>query len=285
MARPFSDVDPRRMNAEPKRKKRKDRKKPDPKQTYVEAGKVAEAELYKKPIAPGIILEPGPNDNWRWTSPHSDFSLWEVQLHTAFGTRSVALVDVFVRQLRDLCPDEWDADLHRWKTNETYLNAALALVNDVQPRNASEASLAAQMVAIHWLQMRLAHDALNRHGMVLEKQAALASKLARTYTMQLEQLRAMRGEKKPVRQTITVRKTLKQEVHYHDHRTGGGAETDGQPQAKDGGDLHNATAGMSAARPALPRPHEVNGEVVPFPGDAERAVSPPRRAKSGRSEG
>ena len=183
-----------------------------------------------RPLSPGVMFEPNGKDGYVITSPHSDLELWELQLADGFGTRSSSVMRTFMGQLKRLVPEAWDESAQRWKPHETELNAALAMVADVQPRNVMEAALAAQMVAIHWMQMRLSAQALNRGHGILERDAALAGKLARTYVMQLEALAKLSGKQKTARQSIRVRKELHQHVHYHHDR--GAKEYDGQPQGR-----------------------------------------------------
>lgn len=277
MARPKSDIDPKRVNLEGTRKRgRKLRDRPEPLPSQKQGEVDALAKVKRMPVNPGVMLEPA-EDGWLYTPPHNDTNLWELEVAASLGTRSHSVVNVFLRDLRKLSGTAWDADLQRWKADETELNAALSMVADIKPRSTQEAALAAQMVAIHWMQMRLSAQALNNGGMILDRDAALASKLARTYTMQLDTLQALRGRAKGTRQTIRVRRESHHHQHMHWHR--GDGENDGRPQATDGWELR---AAKPAERPALPCPDEINGEVVPFPGDGQRSVSPSRRAKSRR---
>ena len=110
------------------------------------------------------------------------------------------------------------------------------------------------------MQMRLSASALNNGNMVMEKEAALASKLARTYAMQLERLEAMRGRRRTAKQSITVRKELHQHVHYHDAR--GGADLREHPH-----EPRTTAIGQCATLPS-PQPC---GEVVPIASGARKA--------------
>ena len=95
--------------------------------------------------------------------------------------------------------------------------------------------------------------------------AVAAGKLARTFTLQMEALRSMRGRKRATRQSITVRKELHQHVHYHRGEDGNG----GQP--------HERPAAIVDQRPALPSP-QPGGEPLPMPGDeGEGAMQAARR--------
>lgn len=231
MARPCSNVDPANLNVDPKAKrKRPDRKRPDPLPSAKADEARARARAEKRPASPGVMLEPAGDHSWRTVSPHNDPGLWELQIADAFGTRSQSVSRTFLRDLKHLCRQQWDEDLQRWKTDETEMNAALAMVADIRPRNTMEAALAAQMVAVHWMQLRLSQQAL-RNNHVYEADAATAGKLARTFTMQMDSLRALRGRKKTSKQSITVRKELHQHVHYHHHR--GDEEDDRQCHGRD----------------------------------------------------
>ncbi|GAC1582579.1 MAG: hypothetical protein NVS3B5_17010 [Sphingomicrobium sp.] len=85
------------------------------------------------------------------------------------------------------------------------------------------------------------------------KTVAMAGKLARTFAMQMEALRATRRRGNTAKQSIKVRKETHQHVHYHM----GDSETDGQPQA--------TRARQSKELSALPSPDQ-GGEVVPLAG-------------------
>ena len=253
----MTDIDPKRLHVgQGEQECRKQRELPDP-PAYVKAEQAAAlSRVKRRPLSPGVMLEPrrGDQPGWDVTSPHKDHDLWELQLADAFGTRSLSVMETFMRDLKALTRQDWDTDARQWKANERELNAALAMVADHKPRNTAEAALLAQMVAVHWMQMRLSARALSGGALIYEKEAALAGKLARTYAMQLEALRSLRGGKRPTRQTIIVKKESSQHVHYHRH--GGAGESGGECHATDG-------AGQPAAVPALPSPDEAR-RVVPI---------------------
>ncbi|HUD92039.1 hypothetical protein [Sphingobium sp.] len=252
MVRPSSDIDPGNLNVNPTpKRKRKIRSRPEPLQGVKDAQPAALARQKKRPASPGVMLEPAGEYGWQITSPHNDPDLWELQIADTFGTRSTSIYRTFMRDLKRLAGQSWDEDTQRWKADETELNAALAMVADVKPRTSMEAALAAQMVAVHWMQMRLSRDALNRGGMIMEKDAAIAGKLARTFTMQIQALQGMKGRKRSTSQKITVRKELHQHVHYHHDRGAGEAPAQTHAQA----------AARAGELPALPCQDE-SGRVV-----------------------
>lgn len=244
-------IDPAKLDAaaQPRQKRRK-RNRPVPAAELRDWERGARQRADARPYPPGIMLEAAGFDREQWTAPHSDTDLWTLQLADAFGTRSRAVIATFLGQLAALCgQSHWDDVIKQWRLDENQFNAALAVVNSVKPRNEMEAALAAQMVAIHLLTMKVTARALKHEYDT--RTAAAAGKLARTFTLQLEALHALRGRKRTAHQSITVRKELHQHVHYHRGET----ETDGQPQA--------TRAGQSEKLSAMPGPDEA-GKVVPL---------------------
>lgn len=256
MARPSSDVDPKALDVAAKPRRRRKRNQPDP-HTQLKAGKSAAlARALKRPIPPGVLYEREGrtgDPHYVATSVHSDQDIWELQLADAFATRSQSVIRAFMDNLKALCGLEWDEG-GGWKPNETEMNATLAMVADVQPRSVAEAALAAQMVAVHLMTMKLSAQALNRGRMIMEQDAALAGKLARTYVMQIEALQGLRGKRRTSRQTITVKKELHQAVHYHDHR--GSYENERQP--------HEPSSAAAGECPTLSG-DEPRGKVLRLP--------------------
>jgi len=148
-------IDPAKLDAAamPKRKRRKrNRREPAPELRDWE--KAAEARAHARPYPPGIMLEPAGFDQEHWTAPHNDPDLWTLQLAEAFGTRSMAVISTFMRQLEALCrPTDWDESARQWRLDEHEFSALLAIVNTAKPRNELEAAQVAQMVAVHLMTM------------------------------------------------------------------------------------------------------------------------------------
>src|SRR4051812_42713086 len=90
------------------------------------------------------------------------------------------------------------------------LNAALAAVTGIAPRDEAEAMLAAQMVGVHWLAMNTLQKANDRAR--LNDAGNMAVKLLRTFTAQLEALKRYRsaGEQRVVVQHQHVNVTAHQ---------------------------------------------------------------------------
>ena len=245
-------LDPRKLDvaAKPKRKRRA-RDRPDPAPELVAGQAKAEARAYARPFPPGIMLEPAGFDKEHWTSPHSNVDLWHLQLGDAFGTRSRAVLITFMAQLQALCTDrEWDCEARQWRLDENEMSAALAMVNTIKPRDEIEAALAAQMVAIHILTMKTTARAIK--DCYDTRTAAVAAKLARTFAMQMEALRANRTRRTTARQSIKVRKETHQHIHYH--------------RGDDGNDrqAHGPTRATVNQCTSLPSP-DASGRVVPLP--------------------
>lgn len=253
--RALSDVDLRRMDAgNPPKRSRRDRKKPEPPENLAAGKENAREFADNLPLSPGLIVEPR-GDGWQVQAPHNDEELWTLQLVQAFGTRSRALIGVFIEQLAGLCSEDWDQDRRSWRVNESEWNAVLALVADWKPENSAQAALAAQMAATHLMTMRLSAQALNRGYSVNANDAGLTAKLARTFAAQCETMQALQGKARTAKQSIHVTKETSQHVHYHDHR-GGGEDWD-QPQEPIEG------AETIAGRSSLPSDLQGNRKALP----------------------
>lgn len=268
MAAPSSDVpegaipdstlmDPLKADViQHKAKRRRLRKQREPWPEMVAAKPAMEKRTRARQTHPMVMLEPAGMDAEHMVPLHNDERLHDLQLCDAFGTRSYAVMWTFMRQLEELCSEKWwDPEAQQWRLNEATFNTVLALVSSIRPKNEMEAALAAQMAAVHMLTMKVSARAIRYDYDT--KSAAVVGKLARTFTMQMQELRAMRGKSRTTRQSIKVTKELHQHVHYHDAR--GAAGNGGQSHAaRDGG------AAPTAQRPALPGPDAL-GEVVPLP--------------------
>jgi uncharacterized protein (DUF305 family) len=138
------------------------------------------------------------------TDVHADAA--GARVMNAFGTTSTELAERLVSQIMNTT--------HLQPSNEPVnantLNAALAAVTGIAPRDEAEAMLATQMVAVHWVAMDLLRKA-NDHAL-LHDAGNLAVKLLRTYTTQLEALKRYRsaGEQRVVVQHQHVNVTAEQ---------------------------------------------------------------------------
>jgi hypothetical protein len=218
----------------------------------------AKTRLRRHHASPGVAVEVEKVSEYgyRLASPHSDHESWEAMICDALGTRSISTARTFLFMLTELCAQhhqhsEVDGEHGEWVPDETELTMILHMVAGVKPTNEIEAAQAAQMVAVHLMQMRLSARAL-RNGMIVAEDAALAGKLARTFTMQVDGMAKLKGKRRSSKQTIIV----KQEKHVHDHRHvhlgRGGEDFGGQPQAKDGDAPLATLLSGDAPAPAVP---------------------------------
>jgi hypothetical protein len=124
----------------------------------------------------------------------------------AFGITSADLANCLVNQIFN--------STRLQSSNEPVsmdnLNAALAAVAGIAPRDEAEAMLAAQMVGVHWLAMDLLRKANDRAQRT--DAGTLAVKLLRTFPAQLEALKRYRsaGEQRVVVQHQHVNVTAEQ---------------------------------------------------------------------------
>ncbi len=200
------------------------RSKPKMPAVLKDLGRRAGKRLERRDATPEV--EVGRNeDGWTFTSPYSEEDLeeWEALLFEAFATRSVAAFHAFTKELSALSPTVWKGD--HSMPDEWELRAAIQIVRSVRPHNEAEACLAAQMVAVHRMQMKLSARVLGQ-SWPEPRTCAIAGKLARTYAMQLETMAKLRG--KGTRQRITVRK-YSQHEHKHIHLHQGASENGNQP--------------------------------------------------------
>lgn len=243
-------LQPRDLDASFPQNRRRARNRPEPAQELRDWEKQARAKAQARPYPPGIILEPAGYDEEHWTAPHNDTDLWNLQLADAFGTRSQAVISTFMNQIGALCGNSsWDDAARQWRLDENEFSAILAIVASIRPRNEIEAALAAQMTAIHIMQMKCAANALKYSSD--NRSASVAGKLARTFVQQIDALQRLRAPNRTKRQSIKVKKELHQHVHYHNAR--GDKNPEPQPHGPSTAQLANGPAlqGPKSIEPAL----------------------------------
>lgn len=119
---------------------------------------------------------------------HRDSALWETKLRSAFGTVEAAFANRLLTQVLNLCPNPRQCD-------EEVLNAMLAAMSGIGPRDEAEGMLAAQMVATHWVAMDMLRQAAHTsHVPQLQNTSNFAVKLLKTYAAQLEALKRYRSK-------------------------------------------------------------------------------------------
>src|SRR3954464_9780567 len=127
------------------------------------------------------------------------------RLMNALGTTDLDLAECLASQIVNAA----NLQVSNEPVSVATLNAALAAVTGIAPRDEAEAMLAAQMVGGHWIAMALLSKAGSTNDRALLNDVGnLAVKLLRTYTAQLEALKRYRsaGEQRVVvqHQHVTV---------------------------------------------------------------------------------
>lgn len=117
--------------------------------------------------------------------PDGDLPKWRAQVLEAFGTISPNFAAFLLSQLISLSGGDEQCEVH--------VNAALAVVDGLRPKNEAEALLAVQMVAAHLGAMRcLSLSGQARQLVQFQVHGELANKFMRTYASHLETLSKLR---------------------------------------------------------------------------------------------
>jgi hypothetical protein len=131
---------------------------------------------------------------------HADRKAGEAMLLDALGMREMAFLHPFLSQISN-------ATMSGATQNIDAANFMLSAVKELEPRDATEAMLAAQMAAVHMAAMKMARQ-LAAAEMIPQQDAAerAFNKLARTYAAQMDTLKRYRskGEQKVTVQHVTV---------------------------------------------------------------------------------
>ncbi len=229
----------------------------------------ARARHERRHANPGVAIEieKVTELGYRLASPHRDTEAWQAMICDALGTRSEATALTFLHHLVQLCDQNWHPDDKdgggEWVPDECQLNMILNLVSGIKPKNEMQAALAAQMVSVHLMMMKVSERCLRTYSCADPHLLSAASKLARTFAIQSETLAKLQG-RKTSRQKITV--SYERHEHVHVHR--GEEEIGGQPHAKEGDAL---VAPLLSNDPA--------GEALPVTGRGRQASVPDARRR------
>jgi hypothetical protein len=233
------------------------------------------SERYHKrpePLAYGSQAEMTNAINGR--GKHSDDAGHVLQVVDAFGTASpefaqhnAGRVASIMRQRGAAIPDD------------TELNAGLAAVSGIAPENEAEAMLAVQMVGTHEVAMEMLTKAKRAETTDhLERYGALATKLLRTYTAQLEALSKLR---RGGAQKVTVE-------HVHVYEGGqaivGNVTQGGGARLENGHQPHELTGPAALAfqaDPSMLRP-DAGWDPVPVASGAGQDPVPQARRRQGK---
>jgi hypothetical protein len=131
---------------------------------------------------------------------HKDKAVGRALLLDALGAREAGFLDPFLHQVINAASPGATPD----NAAATFM---LAAIKDLEPRDTTEAMLAAQMAAVHMATMKMARQ-LAAAEMIPQQDAAerAFNKLARTYAAQMDTLKRYRskGEQKVTVQHVTV---------------------------------------------------------------------------------
>lgn len=220
------------------------------------------------PILPLIKVQPDGSIDFN----HPDEDVAMLLMLEALGLSHSSQLNDFVHRMVELTMEEG-------KVSEILVNRFLSFVADLQPRNAVEAMLAVQMVAIHNATIVQARRLRGAETVLqMESNGTLLSKLARTFTMQAEAMKKIRsgGEQKVV----------VEHRHYHVHP--GGQAVFGDVTTGDGGGGASEVESHEPERLRLPEGAPVLSAIeanrVPVPSasdDGLERVPVPRRSRRG----
>ena len=174
----------------------------------------------------------GEDGSLQITHAHADGEGWSCQLQSAFGSPSKEFVHSTMAGLLNVIRPAGKP------LDQDTVNAALAVVDGVKPRDETEALLACQMAASHALAMECLHrtrhtDSLQR----FEANGNMATKFLRTFAVQMETLARVRrgGKQKVVVEHVHVYPGGKAAVGtFNQQQLGGGGgefEIEGQAHA------------------------------------------------------
>ena len=172
------------------------------------AAKAHLARRAARTLAPRVKLEPLPSGGVRIDPDHPMRALWALALQQVFGTISTDFAGMMLGELADAVMFDRDT------IDEKTLNGVLGALHGINPGDEVEGMLAAQMVATHRAAMECLRQA-QVPGQTFEGRdmnLRHATKLTRTYTMQVESLKRYRskGEQRVVVQHQHVNVTAEQ---------------------------------------------------------------------------
>jgi hypothetical protein len=200
--------------------------------------------------------------------------MWTSQLMDTFGTGSIEFTNRMLSQLAN--------GMHRQGvTHDRGVNTALAAVAAVKPENEIEAMLAVQMAATHDAAMHMLATAKNASTIpTIDSCGSLATKLLRTYALQVEALARLRrgGEQKVTVEHVHVYPGGQAIVGNVQH-SGGGVAQKSEEQAHRVGEpralVHSPSAPLWSEEPG-------RAAVPAGGGEGQDAVHDARRGEGQR---
>jgi hypothetical protein len=186
---------------------------------------------------------------------HPDEPLWQAKLNASMGTTERAFAKkVLSNLLETAC-----AGSPSKAVPQEDLNAALAAMHGIGPKDEAEAMLAAQMIATHTAAMSAMRRLKGAENIPQQdSNGNLAVKLLRSYTAQLEALARYRGKGQ--------QKVIVEHVHVHPGGQAivGSVNTAPRPGGGDTNEIERQPHAIAhSPGEALPSAIEAHGETVP----------------------
>jgi hypothetical protein len=220
--------------------------------------RVFENRQRSRPRPPRVKAQPGHRGTPLTLEPAS--LLDNVRLRAAFGTADPGFADLMLSELLNAACDGGPSN----PPSAQAINQVLAAVTGIGPRDETEAMLATQMVATHFVAMTLLRRLKSVETIQQQDSTGnLATKLLRTYALQVEALQRYRGKGQ---QKVTV-----EHVHVHSGGQaivgtvqGGGVARKSEEQAR--------APGAITYEPGTPmRSPDPEREAVPVTGGTREA--------------
>jgi hypothetical protein len=217
-----------------------------------------ESRLRSRPRPPRVKTQTGRGGKLLNLEPASLID--HARLVVTFGTADPGFADLMLSGLVNAACDGGPSN----PPSAEAINRALAAVTGIGPRDETEAMLATQMVATHFAAMTLLRRLKGAEEIRQQDSAGnLATKLLRTYAMQMEALQRYRGKGQ---QRVTVE-------HVHVHQGGqaivGTVQGGGVPRKSEDQPL---ASNAIAYEPGIPmRSPDPQLEAVPVAGGAGKA--------------
>lgn len=177
------------------------------------------SEMADKPPSPCLKIV----DRGRVTKvshDHPDEDVGTQLLMKALGTKDASFVEGLLTQITN-------ASSIGHQSDEGGMNFILSVVKGIEPRDQTEAMLAAQMAATHMATMLFACRLAQVETIPQQDSAERAfNKLARTFTTQMEALKRYRtgGQQKVTVEHVTVNQGGQAIVGHVSHAPGGGSD-------------------------------------------------------------
>jgi hypothetical protein len=209
------------------------------------------------------------------SNSHSDPQGWGDHLNDTFGTRSHAFTDQAFSRIASIASD------HGKVVTQTQINAALALMGAVAPKDELEATIAEQITASHLLSMDLMQRA--KHADLIPKMESyvnMATKVSRTMASLVETLSKHRAGGK---QQVEVRYVYV-DARNSQNIIGSGPGAGAWPGNGDRPCEPPTLAGPQIALGAPLWGQDAGGAILPSAGhQGQEAVQAPRRHEPRRS--